>query len=263
MISIFDYFGYDTPYKQRYRFIKEARFDGVLLFWSDEFGNNDFKLLPQYARKAGLYVENIHTSFENLNSLWLDNLDGQRNVEYLMQCIDDCSNYEIPTMIVHLTEGNSPPEASDIGFNRIKSITDRAERKGINIALENLRRPDYLEYVYANVKSDRLKFCFDSGHQNCHLHSKDLDLLSMFGDKLISLHLHDNDGTRDQHMLPFEGNIKWETIMKKITSCGYIGATALEVIKNTSYESLTCKEFLNLAYERAKRLEEFRNKCSV
>jgi sugar phosphate isomerase/epimerase len=120
-----------------------------------------------------------------------------------------------------------------------------------------------LEYVYANVKSDRLKFCFDSGHQNCHLHSKDLDLLSMYGDKLISLHLHDNDGTQDQHMLPFEGNIKWETTMKKITSCGYIGATALEVTKNTSYESFTCIEFLNLAYERAKCLDEFRYKCSV
>ena len=263
MITIFDYFGYDTPYKERYKFIREVGFDGVLLFWSDEFGNKDYKLLPQYARQSGLYIENIHTSFENLNSLWLDNLDGKRNVEYLVQCIDDCSNYEIPTMIVHLTEGNSPPEASDIGFNRIKFITERAERKGINIALENLRRPDYLEYVYANVKSDRLKFCFDSGHQNCHLHSKDLDLLSMYGDKLISLHLHDNDGMQDQHMLPFEGNIKWETTMKKITSCGYIGATALEVTKNTSYESLTCQEFLNLAYERAKRLDEFRYKCSV
>ncbi len=64
-------------------------------------------------------------------------------------------------------------------------------------------------------------------------------------------------------MLPFEGNIKWETTMRKITLHGYIGATALEVTKNTSYGSLTCKEFLNLAYERAKRLDEFRNKCSV
>lgn len=258
MITIFDYFGYDTPYKERYKVIKEVGFDGVLLFWSDEFGNKDYKLLPQYAREAGLYVENIHTSFKYLNSLWLDNLDGTRNIEYLLQCIDDCSNYEIPTMIVHLTEGNSPPEANDIGLDRIKAITERAERKGVNIALENLRRPDYLEYVYTYINSDRLRFCFDSGHQNCHLHSKDIDLLSMYGDKLISLHLHDNDGVHDQHILPFEGNINWETTMKKITSCGYMGATALEVTKNTSNEGLTCKEYLEIAYERAKRLDEFR-----
>jgi adenylate kinase family enzyme len=41
------------------------------------------------------------------------------------------------------------------------------------------------------------------------------------------------------------------------------GATALEVTKNTSYEGLTCKEFLDIAYERAKRLDEFRYARSV
>lgn len=59
-----------------------------------------------------------------------------------------------------------------------------------------------------------------------------------------------NDGTQDQHMLPFEGNIKWETTMKKITSCGYIGAIALEVTKYTGigrsyyYDACNTKQFL-------------------
>ena len=85
----------------------------------------------------------------------------------------------------------------------------------------------------------------------------------MYGDKLISLHLHDNDGVHDQHILPFEGNVNWETTMKKIASCGYMGATALEVTKNTSYDGFTCKEFLDIAYERAKRLDDFRYARSV
>jgi len=35
MITIYDWFGYELPIKERYRLIKEAGFDGVLLWWSN------------------------------------------------------------------------------------------------------------------------------------------------------------------------------------------------------------------------------------
>ena len=34
------------------------------------------------------------------------------------------------------------------------------------------------------------------------------------GDKLIALHLHDNDGISDQHLLPFDGTVNWKNIME-------------------------------------------------
>ena len=40
MITIYDWFGYELPIKERYRLIKEAGFDGVLLWWSDGFGRD-------------------------------------------------------------------------------------------------------------------------------------------------------------------------------------------------------------------------------
>ena len=43
MITIFDWFGYEVPHQKRYELIKQAGFDGVLLYWSDEFGNIDYK----------------------------------------------------------------------------------------------------------------------------------------------------------------------------------------------------------------------------
>ena len=256
MVTIFDWFGYEVPYEKRYRLIKEAGFDGVLLYWSDEFNNTDYKHCPEMARDAGLFVENIHTSFDNINDLWLDNLSGDEIVDYLLQCVDDCHEYEIPTMIVHLTSGDNPPHANELCVKRINRIIERAEQKCVNVALENLRKPEYLGFVFDRITSSRLGFCFDSGHQNCR--SKNIDLLSMYGEKLMAVHLHDNDESSDQHRMPFDGNIDWNTVMKKLSDIHYNGYTALEIM-NAGYENIEKpSEFLSIAFDRAKKLDNLR-----
>lgn len=256
MITIFNWFGYVVPYKERYQLIKTAGFDGVMLYWSDEFGNVDYKHNAQLARHEGLFVENIHTSFDNINDFWLDNLNGNEITDYLLQCVDDCNEYEIPTMIVHITSGENPPKANMIGINRIRQITERAEQHGVNVALENLRNIENLGYIFDHINSSRLGFCFDSGHQNYR--SKNTDLLSMYGDRLMALHLHGNDESADQHRLPFDGNINWDVVMKKLTDINYKGPSALEIM-NMGYEHIKePREFLAIAFERAKRLESLR-----
>ena len=255
MITIFDWFGYEVPYKERYHMIKKAGFDGVLLYWGNEFGNFNYKCLPEMARREGLFVENIHTSFNYINDLWLDNLHGREIVNYLLQCVDDCSEYEIPAMIVHLTAGDNPPTINELGVDRIKVIIEKAEQKGVNFALENLRKTEHLGYILNHINSDRLGFCFDSGHQNCRM--KNIDLLSMYGDKLMAVHLHDNDESGDQHRMLFDGTIDWNDIMKKLTDIHYNGSLALEIM-NMGYEHIKePEEFLAIAFERAKRLERF------
>jgi sugar phosphate isomerase/epimerase len=256
MITIFDWFGYVTPYQERYQLIRKAGFDGVLLWWSDERGNADYKQNAELARHEGLFVENIHTSFDSINDLWLDSLKGNEITEYLLQCVDDCNQYEIPTMIVHVTDGENPPKVNTLGINRIRRITERAEQKGVNVALENLRNIENLGIVFDTVKSSRLGFCFDSGHHNCR--SKNIDLLTLYGDKLMAVHLHDNDESADQHRLPFDGTIDWDAVMKKLTLINYKEPTALEII-NRGYEHIKEPgEFLAVAFERATRLAKLR-----
>ena len=259
MITIFDWFGYNVPYEERYRMIKDAGFDGVLLWWSDEFGA-DYKRNPELAHRAGLFVENIHTSFEKINDFWLDNLSGEELTSYFLQCVDDCHDYEIPTMIIHLTSGENPPPANKLCVNRLRKILERAERKCVNVAVENMRKSEYLEYVFERIDSDRLVFCFDSGHQNAY--SQSIDLLSLYGNRLAALHLHDNDGKEDQHRMPFDGGIDWNALMKKLTDIDYAGPTALEV-ERMGYEHVTDpRGFLAIAFDRAKRLGEIRKVSS-
>ena len=255
MITIYDWFGYELPIKERYRIIKEAGFDGVLLWWSDgfgrdRFGQNDYRNGPKYAREAGLFIENIHTPVQNQNNLWLDNLDGEALTDCYLQCVSDCAQFQIPTMVVHLPDEDHP--YNDLGLDRIKVITEKAELLGVNVALENLRNLTSLTYVLDKVDSPRIGFCYDCGHH--YRYYPGVDLLSMYGSRLMALHLHDNNGIYAQHGLPFDGTIDWTTTMKKIAETDYSGATAIEAM-NWDYMNLTAEVFLQKGYERAKRLE--------
>jgi L-ribulose-5-phosphate 3-epimerase len=255
MITIYDWFGYELPIKERYQLIKKVGFDGILLWWSEGFGRNDYRNAPQIVRDAGLFIENIHTPVHNQNDLWLDNLAGEALTDCYLQCVADCNEFEIPTMVVHLPGEDYP--YNSLGVDRIKRIAEKAEQLGVNVALENLRNLPNLAHMLEQVDSLRVGFCYDCGH-HYHYYPDD-DLLSMYESRLMALHLHDIGGSYGQHQLPFDGPIDWSAAMKKITESNYSGATAIEAM-NWDYKHLSAEEFLQEAFERAKRLEALRQR---
>ncbi|NLE26298.1 MAG: hypothetical protein GX625_13325 [Clostridiaceae bacterium] len=72
----------------------------------------------------------------------------------------------------------------------------------------------------------------------------------------MALHLHDNDGTDDQHLIPGDGLIDWSVVIKKLCETNYPGAIALEVSNEFSknIDDKDAKVFLKRAYEAARRL---------
>ena len=102
-----------------------------------------------------------------------------------------------------------------------------------------------------NFTSPHVGMCYDSCHHANY--APGTDLLALYGNRLKALHLHDNGGFRNQHQLPFDGNIDWDKLAAKIRVTGYSGATTLEPM-NWDYTHLTIRDFLALAYERAGKL---------
>ena len=251
MIMIHCSFGSDSCKKSYFELVKQAGFDGVILWWGNDYGDADYRDNPSLARSVGLIVENVHLPFADINNLWLDNLDGDTLFSNSMRWVDDCVNFDIPTFIFHLSSGDNPPPFNNLGLNRVKSIVEKAEKHDIHIAFENLRKVEYLEYVLSQVDSPYAGFCYDSGH---HAHrSPHVDLLMKYGSRLKALHLHDNDGTEDQHLLPFDGIVDWSKTMCDIAKTGYMGAVTLEV-GIERYKELQQNDFLQLAFERGKKL---------
>ncbi len=258
MTGIYDCFGYgpgyEVPFEERYRLIKSAGFDCVMLWWSDQFGRGDgYREDARLAGNVGLHVENMHAPVHEQNCLSMDNLRGESVLQAYLQCVEDCAAYQIATVVVHLPDDTYPIDS--LGMRRLDQLICKAEKKEVQIALENLRNIRNLALVLDTFESSCVKFCYDSCHHSNY--APETDLLKQYGNRLAALHLHDNGGKHNQHQLPFDGTIDWSDVMKKITLAGYRGATVLEPM-NWDYESLSIREFLDLAYQRVRRLDEMR-----
>lgn len=79
----------------------------------------------------------------------------------------------------------------------------------------------------AKELGDEVKVCLDVGHANV-LGVNLYDTVTMLGDRLIALHLHDNDGTGDQHRLPFSGTADWDGFCRGLAEIGFTGSLSLE-----------------------------------
>ena len=84
------------------------------------------------------------------------------------------------------------------------------------MALENSVYAQHVHYLLSNIKSSSFGFCYDSGHESAYTPTE--DYLSHYGDILVAMHLHDNDGKHDNHYLPLHKNgvINWEDKISKL-----------------------------------------------
>ena len=117
-------------------------------------------------------------------------------------------------------------------------VVDYARGKGVRILIENMKSdreaPD--NHLYGscalNISSLAEKLgagvCWDVGHANIS-GFKQSEQLEILKGKLEVLHIHDNDGLRDAHLPPFDGNVDWEDVAFGLRCCGFSGILDIEV----------------------------------
>ncbi|TDF93800.1 sugar phosphate isomerase/epimerase family protein [Paenibacillus piri] len=121
------------------------------------------------------------------------------------------------------------------------SIVEEAAKLNVNIAFENMadlnnkRRfgsiAEELITLVDSFNDPHVGICWDIGHGN-RVYKNQVRPIRLLGDKIIALHVDDNHGTTDDHLLPFLGNIDWETIMPLLTEIGYKGDFVYEIKTN-------------------------------
>ncbi len=229
--------------------IKEAGFDSAFIWWSRTDDKNKDRAFA--VRNAGLDIETAHTDFNGINNMWLDNAEGREHFDYYMRAVHDAKALGIPVLIIHLSSGNTPPPINELGLDRFKKIVACAEDNGIILAFENLRIVAYLDAMLAATSSPSARFCFDIGHENIYNGSR--DILEKHGDRLAAFHLHDNHGTSDEHLLPFDGSIDWQTAASRIKP--YLDKVPFTV-EAYAADVYNPETFYSLAMERAKRVTD-------
>jgi sugar phosphate isomerase/epimerase len=95
-----------------------------------------------------------------------------------------------------------------------------AESYGISIAIENIfeDRPESLKLLVDKINSRHFGLCFDTGHFNLFSNIPLKDWLEITGPHILELHLHDNDGTGDDHLSPGEGTFDFDALFTYLDS---------------------------------------------
>lgn len=143
-----------------------------------------------------------------------DRLNLERNLEYLLPYLELAAEHGTGIAIENMLGPMSDQ----------KSRGRRRFASGIDDLLE---LADRLAQRYDNVG-----ICWDFGHAN-EMAMNQEECLRMIGNRLKCLHVNDNNGLLDDHILPFSGNIDWPALMKVLGEIRYDGDLAYECHKFT------------------------------
>ena len=114
-----------------------------------------------------------------------------------------------------------------------KELVPYAKEYGVTVCFENMPMKKMfittersLEFIH-KIGMDNMMLCLDTGHEAVFGLSVG-DAVRRAGKDLAVLHIHDNDGLRDQHWLPMTGIIDFKDFYKALKEIEFDGVFSLE-----------------------------------
>ena len=206
--------------------------------------------------KSGLAFDQLHAPFKGINDMWSDTLDGEAMYRRLTDAIDCCVAFGAPVATVHLSSGPTPPTINDIGSARYASLVEYAAKNGITIAFENQRFLFNLAWAfYTFNQAQNVRFCWDCGHELCA--TPDIEMMKLFGNKIVCTHLQDTVLGKDLHVLPFDADVDFTRVARQLKEYHFEGCLTLEVhAPETHYAGYTADQYLERAYNAVCRIRD-------
>jgi len=134
-------------------------------------------------------------------------------VDEVKRAIDVAETLPFRYLIQHLGTGRqeADPRKYDAAFSSLEHLSNFAKQRGVTIAVENtpneLGAPASLVQFQKETRLD-LRFCFDIGH--AHLDAGVAESFDLMRSRVVTTHIHDNHGEKDEHLLPYAGTIDWD-----------------------------------------------------
>ena len=131
----------------------------------------------------------------------------------------------------------------------LRELVKVAEKLDVYIAVENLPPGhlgvdiDELMWLVDGGESGRVGVCLDTGHAHLAGYAMS-EAIEKIGERLFTIHWHDNDRSRDQHVLPGRGTIDWGDFFTALNKLGWDRPVCLEARWDPD---MAPEEFVSLA----------------
>jgi sugar phosphate isomerase/epimerase len=239
------------------RMIAQAGFTHVhwCHHWNDDFlyGQAEIEQIAAWFKESGLSLRDLHAS-AGVEKNWGSLLEYERQAgaELVANRIEMTSRLGADVIILHLPP--APASEDQYAARWVSALTSLdelrpvARQAGVRIAIEN-GAYEIISRLLDAYEPEFLGLCYDCGHGNLN---DGLDQLDKLKGRLISIHLHDNDGTGDQHQMPFTGTVDWPRLAGLIAASRYrkgvnceavIGKSGLEPAQWLAQAYKACEEF--------------------
>lgn len=229
--------------------------------WKEQLG-----YLRELCEKNDITLWQMHAPLE-LDVADLNPKSRERDIEITTKWINYAHELNIPYLVIH-PGGNQgtkieEEEAVIYGLNieSFRHLGNIAGELGVSLCLENMQERENrglrrlgayiydLNEIIDEIGLDSIGICFDTSHANV----TGLDMyhaISECGKRLFATHISDNDGSGDQHKMPFGGSIDWQKVISGLSNIGYNKAFNLEIPGETGTPKRT--ELLPLPVRDAK-----------
>ncbi len=184
------------------------------------FGDHRLKLHSMHSPTSRDFTQRreSHTPISISDPERVRRLDA---VDEIKRALEVAERIPFKYLVQHL--GSSREEANprryDAAFNSLEHLVMFAKQRGVTIALENtpgeLAAPQALRSFITNTRLTDLRLCFDTGH--AHMEEGVERSFEVMRDLVVTTHLHDNHGEKDEHLPPFAGSIDWPGTMKALS----------------------------------------------
>ena len=140
-------------------------------------------------------------------------------------------------LVVHLGTPTTERVAAndnqpELARRSVEELAEKAAAASVRLALEvipnALSSAERLAYlIEEELDGLDVGVCLDYGH--AHLMGDLGEAVETLSGHLWTTHVHDNDGRRDAHLVPYAGTIDWDAAMMETQKIGYEGTLMFEV----------------------------------
>ena len=212
-----------------------------------------FTPLKEASEKTGVAIGQMHAPFP----VWYKDLDeiNDHIVMALDKCFAVCEYVGCPAIVVHPSQRSTKEKEWDTNMAIYRGLIPYIKKyKGVKICLENIfsRRPNriiegrlanaadacrMIDLLNEEAGGDYFGFCLDVGHAN--LTNRNIkEYVKELGHRLTILHIHDNNGLEDLHMVPYSylstgasHVCDWQGFVEGLKEINYTGVLAFETFR--------------------------------
>ncbi len=154
-------------------------------------------------------------------------------MDEIKRALESAEHIPLRNLVVHLGERYDEwsPRSIEFALTALEHLGAFARPLGVRLLVENLlsdtTTPEHLMYILEMGHLDNIGVCLDLGHANITVGTA--AAIETLGKRIASVHVHDNHGTKDEHLWPGDGTIDWNATAAALQALAAPPATVLEI----------------------------------